>query len=95
MQNHRSRSERDYEETTSEDPHDHEGDVESILEGIDEERERIEEQQRMEEEEEEESHQRNHIGMNLLVSLKLDSVNDKMCNLLQFFCKFNNVYCKS
>lgn len=58
----RSRSERDYEETTSEDPHDREGDAESILEGIDEERERIEEEQRIEEEEEEESHQRNHIG---------------------------------
>lgn len=63
LQNYRSRSERDYEETTSEEPH--EGDAESILEGIDEERERIEEEQRVEEEEEEEeSHQRNHIGMN-------------------------------
>ncbi|KOB77464.1 Ca [Operophtera brumata] len=73
-----SRSERDYEETTSEDPHDQEGDVESILEGIDEERERIEEEQRMEEEEEEESHQRNHIVYRVLV--RIDKLTEKTVN---------------
>lgn len=79
----RSRSERDYEETTSEDPHDHEGDAESILEGIDEERERIEEEQRIEEEEEEESRQRNHIGTNLPVVIKV-VINIKWFKLLSF-----------
>lgn len=55
----RSHSDRDYEETASEEQQD-QGDGESILEGIEE--ERIEEEQRIEEEEED-IHQRNHIGI--------------------------------
>lgn len=60
----RSHSDRDYEETASEEQQDQE-DGESILEGIDE--EGIGEELRAEEEEEEDIHQRNHIGMVVLI----------------------------